>query len=88
MDIHHISTFRRENFGSHPLMCGYNFCGDESDYGLLRKSYPKDIATCIIKQVFTDVEIEEREFIYEPRYYRGRNNLQDTVTVYCRKKRG
>lgn len=87
MDIRHISTFRRENFGSHPLRCGYNLCGDESDYGLLRRSYPKDVAEHIVRAVFSDKEIEEREFVYEPRYYRGRNNLQDTVTVYYKEKK-
>ena len=86
MGLIHIHTFRKYNFGRHPLRCGYRLCGNESGYGILKKSYPKDVAKLLISQVFSNEEAENMEFVYEPRYYRGRNNLQDEVTVYYKKK--
>lgn len=63
--------------GPHLRLCGYDY-----DYGLFTSKHPRDL----IHQVFSDEEIKTKRFIYVPRTYRGRQSLQDTLTIYCQEK--
>lgn len=60
------------------------YCGEDYGYGLFKKEKPKDVAIRLIKTVFADKDISNMCFVYVPRYYRGGNNLQDSIDVYYR----
>ena len=60
----------------------WRFCGEEHDYGLLRREKPRDVAERLIHQVFSEDEISTKIFTYKTHYYTGINNLQDWVEVY------
>ena len=47
-----------------------------------KKEKPKDVAIRLINTVFVDRDISNMRFVYIPRYYRGGNNLQDSIDVY------
>jgi hypothetical protein len=63
----------------------WTFCGDDYGYGLLKERKPREVAISIIAQVFNGQDIDNFQFAYKPHYYRGQNNLQDRIEVYCRK---
>ncbi len=67
--------------GPHLRLCGYDY-----DYGMFRTKHPRDHAVFMIHQVFSDEEIKGKRFIYVPRIYRGRQSMQDTLTVYYQEK--
>lgn len=67
--------------GPHLRLCGYDY-----DYGMFRTKRPRDHAVSMIHEVFSDEEIKGKRFIYVPRKYRGRQSMQDTLTVYFQKK--
>lgn len=67
--------------GPHLRLCGYDY-----DYGMFRTKHPRDHAVSMIHEVFSDEEIKGKRFIYVPRTYRGRQSMQDTLTVYYQKK--
>lgn len=77
-----IDMHREEKAPGH----GWTFCGEERDYGLFRTCYPKDVARLLIHDIFSDEEIRKRRFVYVPHKYRGKNNMMDTLEVYCCKK--
>lgn len=60
----------------------WRLCGDDSGYGLFKGCRPKDVAVRLVRLVFSDDEIARRRFVYVVRRYRGRNNLQDTITIW------
>ena len=65
---------------------GWEFCGEEHDYGLFKTCYPKDVARLLIREIFSDEEIRKRRFVYVPHTYRGKNSLMDTLDIYCCEK--
>ncbi len=64
-------------------LCGRSAC---SGHGLFKKEKPKDVAIRLINTVFADKDISNMRFVYVPRYYRGGNNLQDSIDVYYREE--
>ena len=65
---------------------GWRLCGEDYGYGLFKKEKPKDVAIRLINTVFADKDISNMRFVYVPRYYRGGNNLQDSIDVYYREE--
>lgn len=64
----------------------WKLCGDDYGYGLFKNKKPKEVAINIIRQVFNEQDIDNMQFAYKPYYHRGKNNLQDRIEVYYRKK--
>ena len=76
----------KKYYNGQPRNNKYTLCGEDSGYCLFKSINPKDVATIIIHEVFNDEEIKYREFVYIPHYYRGKNNLMDTIEIYCKKR--
>ena len=83
MNLISYQTWKKYYLGE-PWNNNYVFCGEDQGYGLFKSINPKDVATFIIHEVFNDKEIEKRKFVYIPHYYRGKNNLMDTLEIYCK----
>lgn len=86
MELISYATYSKKYWWGRPAQNGYKFCGEEHDYGMFKSRRPKEVAKGIIDAVFAGKDIENYVFVYIPRYYRGRNNLQDRIEVYYRKK--
>lgn len=82
MNLISYQTWKKSHFGK-PWTNKYELCGEDYGYCLFKSVNPKDAAKVIIHEVFTDEEINKREFVYVPHYYRGHNNLMDTLEIYC-----
>jgi|GEM_PF-6726987 len=56
------------------------------DYGMFRNEKPKHMAERLIRTVFSDEEIQTKEFVYLAHTYRGLNSCKDTLDVFYREK--
>lgn len=63
----------------------WTFCGDDYDYKLFEKDPPMQVAVKIVKQVFGENNLDDKEFCYIPRKYNGSNCCKDQIEVYYRK---
>ena len=85
MKLISYQTWKKYHYGT-PLTNGYNFCAEDYGYGMFKSKHPKDIAKLIIHHIFTEEEINEKEFVYIPHYYRGHNSLMDRLIIYYKNK--
>lgn len=86
MKIISYTTYSKKYWWARPAQNGCKFCGEDYGYGMFKTRRPKEVAKAIIEAVFAGKDIENYVFIYIPHYYRGKNNLQDRIEVYYRKK--
>lgn len=89
MNLVSLKTWKKYHWGNPwDLEQGYELCGTDFGYNLWKSVNPKDAAKLVIHEVFDDSKhnIEEWEFVYVARYYRGNNNLQDTLEIWGKRK--
>lgn len=84
MKLISYKTWQKHHTG-HLLSDGYRLCVSDQGYGLLKSSYPKDIASLIIHETFPNGKENDYEFVYWTHPYKGVKNLDDHIEIWCKK---
>ena len=61
----------------------WKLCAEDYGYSLFSENKPKAVAEKLIRMVFSENDISKYQFAYKVYRYRGKNNLQDRIEVYC-----